>query len=50
MKISDLLRHKGSAVVVAAPGDSIRVVLGQLSEHNVGAVVVTDPDAESKKS
>ncbi len=32
-------------MVTAAPSDSIRDVVAQLSEHNVGAVVVTDGGA-----
>lgn len=44
MKISDILRHKGSSVVTVAPSESVRTVLRLLAEHNVGALVVADDD------
>jgi CBS domain-containing protein len=43
VKISDILRHKGSAAVVTiAPNDPVREMLAKLAEHNLGALVVTD--------
>jgi CBS domain-containing protein len=45
VKISDILRHKGSAVVTIGPGDSVVDLLARLAEHNVGALVVLDRDA-----
>jgi CBS domain-containing protein len=45
VKISDILRHKGSAVVTIGPGDAITDLLARLAEHNVGALVVVDRDA-----
>lgn len=42
MKISDILRHKGTDVVTVASDASIRAVLAALAEHNVGALVVAD--------
>jgi CBS domain-containing protein len=44
MKISDILRHKGSTVVTIAPTGAVAVLLAQLTEHNVGALVVLDGD------
>lgn len=44
MKISDILRHKGSSVVTIAPSESVRDLLGRLAEHNVGALVVAEAD------
>jgi CBS domain-containing protein len=44
MRISDLLRDKGSAVATVSPATSISDLLGVLSEHNIGATVVTDGD------
>ncbi|HEY7048456.1 MAG TPA: CBS domain-containing protein [Jatrophihabitantaceae bacterium] len=44
MKISDILRHKGSSVVTIAPPESVRDLLGRLAEHNVGALVVAEGD------
>ncbi len=44
MKISDILRHKGTAVVTIAPEDSVRDLLARLAESNVGALVVVDGD------
>lgn len=45
MKISDILRHKGSDVVTAAPTDSVTALLARLAERNIGALVVADGDA-----
>jgi CBS domain-containing protein len=42
MKISDILRHKGSNVVTIAPSGAVSKVLAQLTEHNIGALVVVD--------
>lgn len=42
MKILDILRHKGSAVVTITPRESVRVVLARLAEHNIGALVVAE--------
>ncbi|RRR98105.1 CBS domain-containing protein [Glycomyces terrestris] len=41
MRISDILRSKGSTVVTIRPEDSVRVLLARLAEHNVGALVVS---------
>jgi CBS domain-containing protein len=40
VKISDILRYKGSDVVTIAPDAPVRQVLARLAEHNVGALVV----------
>ncbi len=45
MKISDILRHKGSTVVTVAPTDPVPDVLAKLAEHNIGALVVLDGDS-----
>jgi CBS domain-containing protein len=42
VKISDILRHKGSAVVSIAPAASVAELLQKLAEHGIGALVVTD--------
>lgn len=44
MKISDILRHKGSSVVTVTPSESVRSVLQLLAEHNIGALVVAEDD------
>jgi CBS domain-containing protein len=44
MQISDILRHKGSAVVTIAPTASVTELLAKLAEHNIGALVVTRDD------
>jgi len=41
MKISDVLRTKGSAVITVAPHETITSLLGVLVQHNIGAVVVS---------
>jgi CBS domain-containing protein len=42
MKISDILRHKGSNVVTIAPSGAVPEMLAALAEHNVGDLVVVD--------
>ncbi len=44
MKISDILRHKGTSVVTIAPDDSVRDLLARLAQSNVGALVVVAED------
>lgn len=41
MKISDVLRSKGSDVVTVAPDATVRELLALLNEHGIGAVVVS---------
>lgn len=41
MKISDVLRTKGSDVVTASPDDTVADLLSLLAEHGIGAVVVS---------
>ncbi|GDY30310.1 CBS domain-containing protein [Gandjariella thermophila] len=42
MRIADVLRRKGSAVVTVEPSATVTELLGLLAEHNVGALVVLD--------
>ncbi|GAB0103501.1 CBS domain-containing protein [Nocardia sp. JMUB6875] len=44
MRISEILRRKGSGVVTIAPDATVRELLRVLSAHNVGAVVVSADD------
>jgi CBS domain-containing protein len=44
MKISDVVRNKGSNVATVAPDVTVTVLLRQLAEHGVGAMVVQTPD------
>jgi CBS domain-containing protein len=41
MKISDVLRSKGSEVVTISPEDTVRQLLEKLSRYRLGALVVT---------
>jgi CBS domain-containing protein len=41
MKISDVLRTKGSAVITVAPHETVTSLLSLLAQHNIGAVVVS---------
>ncbi len=41
MRINDVLRSKGDLVVTIAPERSVRELLDQLTEHGVGALVVS---------
>src|SRR4051812_4711278 len=42
MKISDLVRHKGSTVITLAPSDTVATLVSELASHNVGAIVVCE--------
>ncbi|SFW90068.1 CBS domain-containing protein [Amycolatopsis australiensis] len=44
MRIADLLRKKGSAVATVTPETTVTTLLAGLAEHNVGAMVVVNPD------
>jgi len=41
MRISDVLRVKGTQVVTVAPDTTVRRLLAVLAEHRIGAVVVS---------
>ncbi|CAN5117851.1 CBS domain-containing protein [soil metagenome] len=46
MRISDVLQSKGtSTVITIAPDASVRDLLALLSEHNIGALVVSEDGA-----
>jgi CBS domain-containing protein len=45
MRISDVLRSKGSAVATVDPGISVSGLIGELARHNIGAMVVVESDA-----
>jgi CBS domain-containing protein len=45
MLISDLVRHKGTAVVTIGPHQLVPDLLALLEEHHIGGVVVTEGDA-----
>lgn len=48
MRISDVLRSKGETpVVTVSSSDTVARLLEVLSEHRIGAVVVTDDDGSS---
>ena len=42
MRVAQVLRHKGADVVVISPSATVEELVGLLSEHNLGAVVVSD--------
>ena len=42
MRISDVIRRKGGDVVTVRPDASVTELLALLSEHHIGAVVVSD--------
>jgi CBS domain-containing protein len=44
MRISDLLRSKGTAVATVSRETTVTELLRGLAEHNVGAMVVVDPE------
>ncbi len=41
MRISEVLRRKGPGVITVEPGLSVRDLVARLSEHHVGAMVVS---------
>jgi len=45
MRITELLRHKGSTVATVSGSATVTELVAALAEHNVGALVVTDGDA-----
>ncbi|HEU4362340.1 MAG TPA: CBS domain-containing protein [Mycobacterium sp.] len=44
MRIADVLRNKGAAVVTIHPDATVTELLAGLAEHNIGAMVVVGPD------
>ncbi|MEU2038673.1 CBS domain-containing protein [Nocardia niwae] len=46
MRISEILRRKGSDVATVAPETTVRTLLATLAERNIGAVVVS-PDGDT---
>ena len=44
MRIADVLRGKGGAVVTINPDATVTELLAGLAEHNIGAMVVAGPD------
>ncbi len=44
MRIADVLRGKGGAVVTINPEATVAELLAGLAEHNIGAMVVAGPD------
>ena len=44
MKISDVLRNKGTDVFTVSPDSTVTELLAALDEHRIGAVVVTSGD------
>ncbi|WP_159849657.1 CBS domain-containing protein [Nocardia sp. CY41] len=45
MRISEILRRKGSDVATVAPETTVRALLATLAERNIGAVVVSSDGA-----
>ena len=45
MRISDVLRSKGSDVATVDPGLSVSGLIAELARHNVGAMVVVEHEA-----
>ncbi|WP_159621985.1 CBS domain-containing protein [Ruania rhizosphaerae] len=47
MRISEVIRRKGSSVVTVSPQASVADLLAVLDDHNIGAVVVSEDDGQS---
>lgn len=41
MKINDILNNKGTEVVTVSPDATVRDLVGLLSKHNIGALIVS---------
>jgi len=41
MRVKDILKHKGNAVITVRPDTGCRDLLSMLAEHNIGAAVVS---------
>jgi len=41
VKVSDVLRNKGSEVITVGPDETVSTLLALLAEHRIGAVVVS---------
>lgn len=41
MRIVEVIRHKGDAVVTIAPDDTVQTLIALLAEHRIGALVVS---------
>jgi len=44
MRIADVLRGKGGAVVTISPDATVAELIAGLADHNIGAMVVVGPD------
>lgn len=44
MRIADVLRNKGAAVVTINPDATVTELLAGLAQHNIGAMVVVSPE------
>src|SRR5690606_34283380 len=44
MRVSDILRGKGSEVATIRPTATVAELIGELGRHNIGAMVVAGPD------
>ncbi|MDT5251879.1 MAG: hypothetical protein QOE52_3092 [Mycobacterium sp.] len=44
MRVADVLRGKGGAVVTIKPDATVTELLSGLADHNIGAMVVVGPD------
>jgi CBS domain-containing protein len=44
MRVADVLRSKGGAVVTIEPDATVAELLAGLADHNIGAMVVVGPD------
>ncbi len=42
MKISEILRRKGSEVITVVPDTTVRDLIAVLAQHNIGAAIVCD--------
>lgn len=44
-RVSDILRHKGHAVITTSPTATVLECIATMVEHNVGSIVITDDAA-----
>ena len=47
MRINDIIQAKGASVLTAGADDTVSHLIELLNEHRIGAVVITDAEAQA---
>ncbi|MDQ3480308.1 MAG: CBS domain-containing protein, partial [Actinomycetota bacterium] len=46
MRIQEIMQGKGGSIVTASPDTTVRELVALLTEHNIGAVVVSSGESQ----